>query len=270
MKNINKVLSGVLIASLTLGATSCGDGFLEENASHTTTDALLETGQGALAMAAGLYGNLRWHFGYEHAYATTLYGCDEFSMGSDETSLGWMDYNSAEMNPAGSSRRNHPSPADLWNELYYGISTANLLLQKAPNIASEQDRKSAMGEAYFLRGYNYYRLFCQYERCPLQLEPLDVSGGVPRNFKLASGEEVLNQVIDDLQNAYEIFTNEQENMSVTQRVFDNTSLKFQQGVASNLELVNASNDLITAQSTYVQAVLTLVNAEVELEKFLNL
>jgi outer membrane protein TolC len=59
-------------------------------------------------------------------------------------------------------------------------------------------------------------------------------------------------------------------MAVTQRVFDNTSLKFQQGVASNLDLVNASNDLISAQSTYVQAVLTLVNAEVELEKFLNL
>ena len=74
----------------------------------------------------------------------------------------------------------------------------------------------------------------------------------------------------NLQNAYETYTNEQENMSVTQRVFDNTSRKFQQGVASNLDLVNASNDLITAQSTYVQAVLTLVNAEVELEKFLNL
>ena len=74
----------------------------------------------------------------------------------------------------------------------------------------------------------------------------------------------------NLQNAYETYTNEQENMGVTQRVFDNTSRKFQQGVASNLDLVNASNDLITAQSTYVQAVLTLVNAEVELEKFLNL
>ena len=74
----------------------------------------------------------------------------------------------------------------------------------------------------------------------------------------------------NLQNAFETYTNEQENTSVTQRVFDNTSLKFQQGVASNLDLVNASNDLITAQSTYVQAVLTLVNAEVELEKFLNL
>lgn len=74
----------------------------------------------------------------------------------------------------------------------------------------------------------------------------------------------------NLQNAYETYTNEQENINVTQRIFDNTTLKFQQGVASNLELVNASNDLITAQSTYVQAVLALVNAEVELEKFLNL
>jgi outer membrane protein TolC len=73
-----------------------------------------------------------------------------------------------------------------------------------------------------------------------------------------------------VQNAFETYTNERENMEVTQRVFDNTALKFNQGVASNLELVNASNDLITAQSTYVQAVLTLVNAQVELEKFLNL
>ena len=178
MKNINnKILSGILVASMTLGTTSCGDDFLKENANHTTTDALLETGSGALAMAAGLYGNLRWHFGYEWAYAITLYGCDEFSMGSDETSLGWMDYNTAEMNPAGSSRRNHPSPSALWDELYYGIASCNLLLKKAPLITGEQDRNSAMGEAYFLRGYNYYRLFCQYERCPLQLEPIVAGAG---------------------------------------------------------------------------------------------
>lgn len=74
----------------------------------------------------------------------------------------------------------------------------------------------------------------------------------------------------DLQNAFETYTTENENIAVTQRVFDNISLKFQQGVASNLELVNASNDLITAQSSYVQAVLSLVNAQIELEKFLNL
>ena len=74
----------------------------------------------------------------------------------------------------------------------------------------------------------------------------------------------------NLQNGYETYLTEKDNMDVTQRIFDSTTKKFNQGVASNLELVNASNDLISAQSTYVQAVLSLVNAQVELEKFLNL
>ena len=74
----------------------------------------------------------------------------------------------------------------------------------------------------------------------------------------------------NLQNGYETYINEKDNMAVTQRVFESTTNKFNQGAASNLDLVNASNDLITAQSNYVQAVLTLVNAQVELEKFLNL
>ena len=79
-----------------------------------------------------------------------------------------------------------------------------------------------------------------------------------------------DQLRYNLQNGYETYINEKDNIEVTQRVFDNTSRKFNQGAASNLDLVNASNDLITAQSNYVQAVLTLVNAQVELEKFLNL
>ena len=73
----------------------------------------------------------------------------------------------------------------------------------------------------------------------------------------------------NVQNGYETYVTEKENMDVTQRIFESTTKKYNQGVASNLELVNASNDLITAQSTYVQAVLSLVNAQVELEKFLN-
>ena len=79
-----------------------------------------------------------------------------------------------------------------------------------------------------------------------------------------------DQLRYNLQNGYETYMNEKDNMAVTQRVFESTTNKFNQGAASNLDLVNASNDLITAQSSYVQAVLTLVNAQVELEKFLNL
>ncbi len=73
----------------------------------------------------------------------------------------------------------------------------------------------------------------------------------------------------NLQNAFETYLNEKENLDVTERVFNSTTNKFRYGTASNLELVNASNDMISAQSTYVQAVMTLVNAQVELDKFLN-
>ena len=72
-----------------------------------------------------------------------------------------------------------------------------------------------------------------------------------------------------LQNAYETYMNEKENIAVTRRVFASTTNKFRWGTASNLELTNASNDLISAESTYVQAVLSLVSAQVELDKFLN-
>ncbi len=73
----------------------------------------------------------------------------------------------------------------------------------------------------------------------------------------------------NLSNAYETYINEKENIEVTQRVFNSATEKFKWGAASNLELTNASNDLINAQSTYVQAMLTLITAQSDLEEFLN-
>jgi len=73
----------------------------------------------------------------------------------------------------------------------------------------------------------------------------------------------------DLTNAYETYQNQVYNLEVTKRVFASASNKYQYGVASSLELTNASNDLITAENQYVQAVLSLVNAQVAYMKFLN-
>ena len=78
-----------------------------------------------------------------------------------------------------------------------------------------------------------------------------------------------SQLCFNLTNAYETYTNEKENIEVSQRVFASATNKYKYGASSNMELTNASNDLISAQSTYVQAILSLVNAQVELEKFLN-
>lgn len=203
----SKYIFGALAFSLAMGMTSCGDSFLEEDASAQISDGLLETGDGALAMAAGLYGNLRWHFGYEWAYGITLYGCDEFTSAADLTSEPWNTYDNR-LNPLdcttanGAANGNCPPVSGLWNQMYYGISTANLVISKANSIADKDSRNKAEGEARFLRAYNYYRLFCQYGGVVLDTVP--ANGVVKLNYKRASEEEVLNQIIADLEKAHEM------------------------------------------------------------------
>ena len=203
----NKIVCGALSMLTLLGTTSCGDDFLKEDAGHLYTDALLETEEGALKMAAGLYGNIRWHFGYEHAYGTTLYGCDEFTTGADNTSDIWNTYdnnlNALDFTKAlGAPNNNCPKVSDLWNQMYYGISTANLVIAKAGLVADEDSRNKAMGEAYFLRGYNYYRLFAQYGGVVIQTEP--ANGVIKKDYTRSTAEETLNQVISDLEQAYQL------------------------------------------------------------------
>ncbi len=115
---------------------------------------------------------------------------------------------------------------------------------------------------------------------PLWSSGKRAAGVTEKKIALESARNTLAETADNLgiqnqqlrfnlQNAFETYMVEKENMEVTQRVFQSTTNKYNYGATSNLELVNASNDVISAQSTYVQAVLTLVNAEADLEKFLN-
>ena len=208
MKYINsKLVCGALSMLTLLGTTSCGDDFLKEDAGHLYSDALLEDEAGALKMAAGLYGNIRWHFGYEWAYGITLYGCDEFTNGADLTSEPWNTYdnrlNPQDCTPAlGAANKNCPAVSALWDQMYYGISTANLIISKADNVTNEDSRNKALGEAHFLRGYNYYRLFCQYGGVALETEP--ANGNVKKCFTRASEEETLNLIIQDFEDAYKM------------------------------------------------------------------
>lgn len=189
------------------GMTSCGEDFLKEDAGHLYTDALLETRDGALAMAAGLYGNIRWHFGYEWAYGITLYGCDEFTNGADLTAEPWNTYDNR-LQPLdcttalGAANNNCPPVSGLWNQMYYGISTANQVIAKAGLVGDEDARNKALGEAHFLRGYNYYRLFAQYGGVVIQTEP--ANGDVKKNYTRSSEEETLAQAISDFEQAYKL------------------------------------------------------------------
>ena len=106
------------------------------------------------------------------------------------------------------------------------------------------------------------------------------AGVVEKKIALEEAKNTLSETTDNLAiqyrqlcfsltNAYETYLNEKDNMEVSKRVFASATNKYKYGASSNMELTNASNDLINAQSSYIQSILSLVNAQVELEKFLN-
>ena len=79
-----------------------------------------------------------------------------------------------------------------------------------------------------------------------------------------------NQLCYDLVSAIESYNIQRENLEVTRRVFRNISEKYTYGRASNLEVTNASTDILTAQSNYIQAVMSVVQAQVALENLLGM
>ena len=189
MKNLKYTLfTATLSVAMAAGFSSCSDSFLdEENKSSYTTD-YFKTSQGIQDLATALYGNIRWHFGYEWAYGITLYGTDEFTNGADLTAEPWNTYDSR-LNPLdctkanGAANNNCPGVSALWDQMYYGIASANQVIGSADYVADAEIREKCLGEAYFLRGYNYYRLFAQYGGVILQTK---VTEGVIRTFNRAS------------------------------------------------------------------------------------
>ncbi|MCH5309696.1 MAG: RagB/SusD family nutrient uptake outer membrane protein [Prevotella sp.] len=209
--NIRKYMMGGLLATVVVaGTTSCASDFLDEELNTSFNTQYFDTPEGLEALTVSLYGNIRWHFGYEWAYGITLYGTDEFTNANDLTAEPWNTYDNR-FNPTncttatGAANNNCPPISALWDQLYYGIASCNTIIAKADIISDAKVRNRCLAHAYFLRGYNYYRLTAQYGRPVLQTTPAE---GVVRTFEQATEEEAWEQVISDLREAYNLFEGE--------------------------------------------------------------
>lgn len=199
---VNKYILGGLVAlAASTSFTSCSESFLDEEYKSGYLSDYLQTEQGIIELAGSLYSNCRWLFAYEWAYGITSYGTDEFEMGTDATSEPWMTYDARLGAVTTGANKNVPTPEGLWDQLYYGISSANTVLANAEKVSNEEIRTMVSGEGHFLRGYNYFRLVSQYGGVVLRTEP---SEGVVRTFTRASEEECLAQIVEDLQAAYDL------------------------------------------------------------------
>lgn len=201
MKLNKYILGGFVALMVPFSFTSCSASFLDEEYKSGYLSDYLKTEQGIIELAGSLYSNCRWLFAFEWAYGITSYGTDEFGMGTDATSEPWMTYDARLGAITTGMNGNVPTPQGLWDQMYYGISSANTVIANATTVSDPDIRKLVSGEGHFLRGYNYFRLVSQYGGVVLRTEP---SEGVVRTFTRTSEEECLAQIIDDLQAAYEL------------------------------------------------------------------
>ena len=73
----------------------------------------------------------------------------------------------------------------------------------------------------------------------------------------------------NLKNAMENYSLQKENIDVATRVLQNYQRKYEQGAVSSLDLTQANTNYLQAETNYTEAVLTLLQAQVSLEKLYN-
>lgn len=73
----------------------------------------------------------------------------------------------------------------------------------------------------------------------------------------------------EIQTALEQYHTEKENLGLAERILERTRLMHSEGLASSLELTQASDQLLNTQSGYIHAMLEVLNAQTRLKKALN-
>ena len=89
-----------------------------------------------------------------------------------------------------------------WSDIYNAIAKANVVMDRAPQVTdpllTEERRMQIIGEAHFLRAWNYYVLVNKWGGVPLILEPVNSADTESTNIPRSSVEEVYAQIQTDL------------------------------------------------------------------------
>jgi len=90
--------------------------------------------------------------------------------------------------------------SDCWSALYRGINAANYLLSSiGASPVSDSLKNIAIGEATFLRAFNYFQLATRYGAVPLILKPTTQVGVT--SYARNPLPDVYNQIIADMKSA---------------------------------------------------------------------
>ena len=201
MNKYKKIIIALSAVALTvIGTTSCKKEFLDEELKTKRNYDYFSTPEGIRDAVVDLYNSYRYPFNFEQGISAFSYGCDEFTVGADNSNHDWNDYTSNLAPLVIRINSNTTLTSDIWDNMYKAISIANLVLAKVDGAVTDPAVKTIYtAEASFARAYSYFMLVQQYGGVVLKLTP---SEGVERYFVRSSRQDCVNQIIDDFRVAY--------------------------------------------------------------------
>ncbi|HEY0042760.1 MAG TPA: RagB/SusD family nutrient uptake outer membrane protein, partial [Flavisolibacter sp.] len=193
--NIKKAASGIVFCTAILMASSCKKSFLEEELITTKSLQDLTTPVGLDDLSIGMYQNLKFHFNYEWTYASTNYGVDEFTVGGDRTMQMWNSYDANLNSLTG-------DVGTIFSSMYATINSANILIENVPlYYGNNANKNTRLGEGFFMRAFNYFKLVKQFGGVPLKLSQTTT---LETEFTRSTAKETYSQVIKDFTEAYNL------------------------------------------------------------------
>ena len=173
-----------------VAALGCSDLLTEDPQGFTTTDTFFQTGADLNSGTIAIYNSLRGLQG-QGPWTTLELASDQTRADNREPNAGTygpdrLDYDAVTGQTGG-----------YWTTMYSVVTRANLVIAKAPDIATgnAQTKTYNVAEARFLRGYAYLWLTKVYDGVPLLLTAAEQANPRPERAPL---EQVHQAIIQDL------------------------------------------------------------------------
>jgi hypothetical protein len=174
----------------------CNDFLEETNPSNFMQDSYFTKPEHALSIINAIYADLR--YSAENDAGGQPYFMTDFQTGFAGTRT--QNINLHKIASATNDADNQYSRS-WWRYPYRAIANANTALVRIPEITMDESKKRQyIGEAYFLRAYNYFNLVRLFGHIPLVLTSIDASS--PELYPdQAPVEKVYESIVSDLQEA---------------------------------------------------------------------
>jgi hypothetical protein len=190
---MRRIILGTVSLGLIAGFAACVK--LDETLITGVSSKYYSTPDGLNSAVVASYAQLRSFFGREQLMSLTQVGTDTW-MAADQSGSNNKDFD----NYGGGLNSSVAPLSDTWSPAYQMINTLNAALDRGPNTAgiSPTVKNTLLGEAHFLRAFEYFTLVQTFGDVTLQLHE---NQGVVDTASRAPAADVYKAIIADLDSA---------------------------------------------------------------------